>query len=92
LDSRNRARAAFALVFLTFLRHGLSRFVYSRALFHPDAAGVALLAGVAVQWGGRSWLCRFSAGALRPALCSLTRFFAPPVAYPFFRSGSCTFP
>jgi 4-amino-4-deoxy-L-arabinose transferase-like glycosyltransferase len=87
-----RPRAAFAVAFLAFsFATACPGWLFREHYFIPMLPAVALLAGVAVQWGGQSWLpsafsrrsslARAAGGGVRNLLTY--SIFAAAVAYPF---------
>jgi 4-amino-4-deoxy-L-arabinose transferase-like glycosyltransferase len=85
LSRETRPRAAFALAFLAFsFGTACPGLLFRDHYFIPMLPAVALLAGVAVQWGSQSWLPpAFSRRASPRALLAYS-IFAAAVAYPFF--------
>jgi 4-amino-4-deoxy-L-arabinose transferase-like glycosyltransferase len=93
-----RPRAAFAVAFLTFsFATACPGLLFREHYFIPMLPAVALLAGVAVQWGGQSWLPPAFSRRSSPAGAAygiargpLSRnrlaywIFVAAVAYPFF--------
>jgi 4-amino-4-deoxy-L-arabinose transferase-like glycosyltransferase len=80
-----RPRAAFALVFLAFsFATACPGLLFREHYFIPMLPAVALLAGVAVQWGGQSWLMPVFSRRSSPRNLLVYSIFAAAVAYPFF--------
>jgi 4-amino-4-deoxy-L-arabinose transferase-like glycosyltransferase len=80
-----RPRAAFALVLLAFsFATACPGLLFREHYFIPMLPAVALLAGVAVQWVGRSWLPPAFRWRSSPRNLLVYSIFAAAVAYPFF--------
>ena len=80
-----RPRAAFAFAFLAFsFATACPGLLFREHYFIPMLPAVALLAGVAVQWGSQSWLPPAFSRRSSPRTLLAYLIFAAAVAYPFF--------